>query len=102
MNTMNFRVAISSDRFTYNSRARCFVSEASDLHDCHLQQLYPDACDVGFVMQSARTQTQAEYYLHHVHKDREGDITHWEYRPTSFSQRNVPNCVGTTVQIFND
>lgn len=77
-------------------------SEASDMGNRHLQQLYNDACDVGFAVKSEHTGEVVTYVMVSVKKDAESDILYWTYSPTIESQRKVPACIGTTAVIFND
>ena len=97
-------IPFSSNRFTFEDG--CFISEASDLGNNHLQKLYDDSCDVGLVIRSEKTQKSVTYYLDHIEYHRLDkltmDATSWEYRPTTESIREVPECKGTSVTVFND
>ena len=92
----------SSDKFTYYAASRSFVTDASDLQDQHLNPLYDDAIDVGLVIQSAKTGKLIRYYMNSVVRDDDGDAAAWKYLPTTESIREVPECAGTSVTVFND
>lgn len=93
---------ISSDRFSYDTKTKLFVTEASDIQGQHLNPLYDDVADVGLVMVSSKTGKLVRYYLAHEVRDGDGDIEAWDYHPTSESVREVPECQGTSVTVFND
>lgn len=96
-----------SNHFTYDKETKTLIAESSDLLGNHFQRLYDDACDVGIAIQSVKTQKVVTYYLHKTVKPegREfcvGEVVAWEYLPTTESIRQVPECAGTSVTIFND
>lgn len=92
----------SSDKFTYHNDTKGFATFASDLQDQHLNPLYDDAIDVGLVIQSAKTGKLVRYYMNNVVRDDDGDAAAWKYLPTTESLREVPECAGTSVTVFND
>lgn len=67
-----------------------------------LTPFYDDAVDVGLVIQSAKTGKLVRYFLLNVTKDGDGDVEAWNYSPTTESIREVPECQGTSVTVFND
>ena len=91
---------VDSNLFTYKDKV--FSAEVSDLRDFRPGRIYPDAADVGFIMVSSKTRSEAIFYLEKEHRDRENDITHWTFKPTTEAIRKNPNLKGTTVEIFND
>jgi hypothetical protein len=98
-------IEFSSKQFTYNAADKTFTSEASDLDNRHLQQIYNDACDVGFAMKSDKTGNVITYvmtkpFYHGEGEDRE--LGGYNYVPTSESIREHPECEGTKVIVFND
>jgi len=95
-------IEFSSNQFTYNAADKTFTSEASDLDNRHLQQIYNDACDVGFAMKSDKTGEVVTYVMNSVKKDEEGDVEYWTYHPALESQRKIPSCRDTMVMVFND
>ena len=87
----------STSEFSYKNRV--FTAEASDFSDGRFEamfkQIFADACDQGFELTSSRTGKTIKITLVGAYRDREGDITHWEfipYRNTSFDR----------VVVFND
>jgi hypothetical protein len=68
----------------------------------HLQRLYDDACDVGFMVKSDITGSLVTYYMSNVLKDAEQEVLGWEYRPTVESIHSVPECADTRAVVFND
>ncbi len=75
---------------------------ASDMENRHLQRIYDDACDIGFAVKSSVTGVVVVYVMTEVKRDRENDITHWEYVPTSESIRKNPRCQGSKISVWND
>lgn len=107
---------IPSNLFTYDRTTRTFDVEASTLNgNGHrfLQQIYKDACDVGFVMKSSITGNEVTYYLEQEHREPSeqthgglpvelGDITHWTFRPTNESCQKFREAMNTKVVVWND
>lgn len=89
---------LNSNQFTYTDQT--FVAFASDLGDFRPERIYPDACDVGFKMESERTGVVATYYLAEVER-KDGDVAAWHFNPTSESIRKIAGIKGTKVTIFN-
>lgn len=77
------------------------VTEASDLGPNWLQRIYPDACDVGFVVKTKRGNS-IQYAAVRREKDPDGDIIQWVLEPTTEAVRAVPACAGTSVVVLND
>lgn len=96
---------LSSRLFTYNEKTKTFVGESSELSGQYLSRLYDDACDVGLCIVSHTTGKQVTYYMDKEYTKGtvwDEEITHWTYLPTSESLRQVPDCKGTSVTVFND
>lgn len=89
---------LSYEEFTFKNKE--FVAYASDFigRETHFY-IYNDACDRGIAIKGKGE--VVVYYLSHENVV-DGEITHWEYRPTAESKKRVPACVGTSVKIFND
>lgn len=87
---------INSNFFSYSKKNRTFYAEASELGHSRnfLSRLYPDSCDTGFEMMSAKTGNFEKFYL-----DEEpivdGETLHWVFLPVN----SKLNC---RVVIFND
>lgn len=76
----------------------CDQSGATDVSMLHYScggriysQIYDDACDMGFYIESHRTGRWVLFTLAHTQKDREGDVLFWEFKSQS----------GVTVTVFN-
>jgi hypothetical protein len=95
--------AIDSTKFTFHAAKQTFFAEASDLYGHELyRQIYDDAADVGFAIRSDRTGAVMRFYVAQVHKDREGDITHWTFKIINEDARKNPAFKELSVVIFND
>ena len=93
---------VSSEAFTYHKPTKTMVCEISDLgKSFRFSPVYPDACDVGFIMESHRTKKEVVFSVsEEVIVD--GDILSWELKPTPESLRKAPEVTGLRVTIFND
>lgn len=73
----------NTDQFSYKDRK--FSAFASDFDKFAFSQMFTqvfdDACDQGFEITSARTGKKVKMTLSETHRDREGDLTHWEFIP---------------------
>ena len=91
----------SSNQFTYQKDKKRFIAFASDLDNRHLEQIYDDACDVGFKVKSEKTGKVITFVMKAPFRHDE-ELAGWIYVPTSDSFRNVPECQGMEATIFND
>lgn len=90
---------LSYKEFTYHKGA--LIAEASNFKDREIHfYIYKDACDRGIAIEG-KTGVVVVFYLSHENIIN-GEITHWEYRPTSESKKRVPQCAHNTVRIIND
>ncbi len=98
------KMKVTTSQFHYYAAEKEFVVEASNLgrNQPQFHQVYPDSCDEGLTLVSAKTGKEVDYAVNHTEKDREGDIAYWELTPTRESLRKVPQARGTTVTILND
>jgi hypothetical protein len=64
-------------------------------------RLYNDACDLGLTLISAKTNTEADYYVDTVDMYH-GEIQGWNLLPTSDTLRRLPRLKHTRVLIIND
>lgn len=90
---------ISTDRFTYHPADRAFTAEASELGGLRLGRVYPDACDVGFTLVSARTGRAVRVILAHTERDREGDTLWTDFAPAPEDRKAAGF---DRVRVFND
>jgi len=96
---MMIGAVINSVRFTWDAKAKCFITMASDIGDENLSRLYDDSCDVGFQIQSKRTRACVGFYLKETKRDNEGDIECWEYEICPEFKKK---CGELTAIVFND
>jgi hypothetical protein len=93
--------AVDSSCFSFKDGK--FVAEASDIKGFTIdQQIYDDACDVGFGIRSAKTGKVVVYYLYNHDEDRDGDVTAWRFKPIEEHVRHNALAAKTEVIIFND
>jgi hypothetical protein len=85
---------VSTKQFTFVKDERLLVAEASSLPE--FGRVYSDACDEGLTVVSHHTGREVVYVVNAVHKDREGDLTHWDLIPAS-GGTGLPN-----LRVFND
>ena len=75
-----------------------FVADASTLQvSTPYTKIYNDACDLGFILMSAKTGNERVVVLEDIEKDVEGDIQAWEFRSVPVGDEK-----SFTVLIFND
>lgn len=87
----------------FDFRNNTFFAEASDFrHENFQRQIYDDACDVGFGIESAKTHTVVRFYLSLVKTDCEGDIEQWEFKPIAEDVRKFKLPTNLKAVIFND
>lgn len=87
---------ISSKHFDYIKADKTFVAEISELQGkLHMIQVYPDACDAGFEMVSAKTGKIVRFVeTKEVRQDDE--IVAWEFKCLDKDHKNLK------ALIFND
>jgi hypothetical protein len=95
-------VTYNSKLFHYDKERKKFVAEASTLGNPTFSKLYNDACDIGFLLESARTGTVVMYVVVQEKRDREDDIEYWKLVPTQEAIRRVPGAEATSIIVFND
>jgi hypothetical protein len=79
------------------------ISEASDLWNRHNQQLYDDACDVGFKTLHPLTGEPITFVMNHVEYDDEHELLYWTYELTPETIREHPEYAGKVkATVFND
>lgn len=90
---------VSSSLFSYDKSSKVFTSEMSTIGG--FGQIYPDACDAGFTMISAKTRKEATFYVSSSERAY-GEITGWTLKPTPETLRKQPQLSNVTVRVFND
>lgn len=75
---------LSTEHFTYDGKTGTFICEVSNLNGLirpYTTQIWDDACDEGFVLVSERTGAEVIVTNTGPARDKEGDITHWDFFP---------------------
>lgn len=94
---------LSSNQFTLDRNTRTYSAEISNFgKGFRFEQLYPDSCDLGFVLVSPTTGHEATYYVSRTEKDVDGDVTYWLLIPTPVTLRKYPILGDTRILIYND
>ena|SRR5271167_2373538 len=91
--------AYPSSAFSFHKEDKTFTSEISDTKGV-LGRVWNDSADVGFAIRSAKTDNIVVFTLEKEHKDREGDITHWDFEV--YNPKNYPELKGLKATVFND
>ena len=87
---------VSSKSFTFNKATKTFTTEISDLgKEFDLVQIYPDACDEGFVMVSHVTGNLEKFAMSKTITNSEGETMGWEF--VGLSRK-----LGLKATIYND
>lgn len=95
--------AVDVKHFTVSNQYKLMYTEASDVRDYNLlQRLYDDACDVGFALWNAATNTVTRWSFERDVRDVEGDLQVTYYVPTTETIRKHPQLAGWKVHIVND
>src|SRR3989304_8490620 len=98
-------IEFPSSMFSWSRQGGLSAScEASTMENRHLQQIYDDACDVGFAIKSDKTGAVITVAMTRpVHRnDEDNELLYWEYSPTSESIRKVPACPGIPGLVLHD
>ena len=80
---------LSSSRFTWHPESRRFIAEISDLGPNPFEQIYPDACDRGFIMTSVVTGKESVWVEDGLIYDGE-EVAGWKFVPTAETVRKMP------------
>jgi len=65
-------------------------------------QVYPDACDEGMTLVSARTGEEVDYVVIEQERAVDGELESWTLVPTKQALKRVPRARGTKIIIWND
>jgi len=80
MRTMPGVPVIKSDRFGFNAASRTFHADISDFRGINvMSQLYEDACDQGFILESSKTGRKIPFGFLSYKQDGEGEVQCWTY-----------------------
>lgn len=95
---------LTLERFHYDPKTGVLSAEDSQLRnqsfDGHyrwLGRLYDDACDEGIAIRSTKTGKVVRFYLHSTERNRDNDITCWNFFPEDATKTGIRSVV-----IFND
>lgn len=98
--TCQARREYSTREFTYKDGV--FSAFVSDLPRFDPEQVYPDACDEGICLVSHKTGRKAWFVLSTTHVNRENELTHWTFVPSTEALRVDPRLGNVRVEVFND
>ena len=94
---------VPNTAFTHNVAAKTLVAEISDLQLNKFDQLYDDACDVGFAMKNPRTGNITRWAMADEIRDpRENEVVGWYFVPTPESLAKNPTLRGYCMTLIND
>jgi len=92
---------IFSTRFTIDRRNQRLIADASDLPAALFERIYPDSCDEGLRVESARTGKVSTWAVaQYIRND--GDLLLWVLYPTPETLRAQPELNGWDMKIYND
>jgi hypothetical protein len=100
------RSPISLGLFTHVPSTKSYVTEASDLGEFNIfQQIYDDACDVGFLVRNPGTNRIILVTLFKTNvemNDDDGEVTDWVFTPCERAVRDYPKLKNYKFVIYND
>jgi lysophospholipid acyltransferase (LPLAT)-like uncharacterized protein len=67
---------VATSQFMYDTVTRTFSAEISSTNG--FGRVYDDAADDGLTLVSTKTGKEIVFVVSDVHRDREGDLTHWD------------------------
>ena len=89
--------------FSFDPVKGTFSTEASDLGRTRVHgQLYDDAADLGFLLESHKTHMRVPFVHVRTERDREGEVVADHYEVTSEAVRHDGKLKGLKVVVFND
>ena len=95
---------IPSNMFDYSTMNGSFSADISMLSHCRLNvldQLYHDACDEGFVMVSAKTGDEVDFYLDFTSREADGDIRFYIFKPSARAIEYNKKLAFVKVTVYN-
>jgi hypothetical protein len=103
---LQLNAPISLSSFIHDSSKQCFYQEDSSLGKYnYFQQIYDDACDVGFLVRNPGTNRTILVSLFKTNvemNDDDGDVVSWVFTPSSESVRLYPKLRNYKFVIYND
>lgn len=98
------RPVIASFIFYYDAENKIFSCNISELGSIisELGLITSWRVSDGVGIRSQKTDEIANWELNKIHTNPDGDITHWEFKPTLASWTKFKNLGGCKVILFND
>lgn len=97
-----------SNLFMYDATTGKMIAEISELshrvggdHNVW-EQIYPDACDVGFCIRSIATGKVVKFAVHIEERDGDGDLTSWILKAVKDHRSYDPVLDKLIIVVFND
>jgi hypothetical protein len=98
-------IKFPAECFTYSPESKTFISDASDMENRHLQRMYDDADDRGFIISCGQFGGSVDitFVLSDIKQFQDDDgVASWEYVPSDESIRKYPECKDMKATVFND
>ncbi len=92
---------ISTKYFTFVKATGNFAGEISELPQDIFEQIYDDACDVGFYLVSEKTGEKILYSLYYTQRNEENEVESWLFKPCRFDKKHM-HLANMKVVVFND
>lgn len=90
----------ATDKFMWHADLNSFSSEIS-MVPAVLREMFNDALDLGFAMQSNKTGKIAYFALENGEKNEDGDYVLWSFKPIESSVYHNPRLKDVVVTIYN-
>lgn len=76
---------LNLEQFHWDAKDRTLTAEASSLQlSLHLEQVYPDACDLGFEVYSPDSGLIVVFVMYEEDRDGEGELQGQWYKPLRY------------------
>lgn len=93
---------VSTRVLSWHPAERRFTGELSDVAAAGAITVTTGPERFGLRTVSHVTGDYADWVVAAVHRDREGDVTHYTLRPTTDTLHRLPALAGATMTLFND
>ncbi len=94
---------VFSNKFHYTPANNSFVGDASDICKVNDRMFHWLPCnELGLVLISDKTKSEAEFVCCYRNKDNDGIITSWILKPTICTVNKYPKLKNSYIRIFND
>lgn len=95
-------VQVNSSLFSHFPKTKRLVADLSDIQVKRFQQLYDDACDVGFALRNEKTGNVTRWSVSDEVRDNENELVAYTLFPTPESVRAQPVLQGYSITLLND